>query len=66
MRKYLTALMKEHVNFAHEKNVQVQNLGLDIFPGRQKKDQASKFKEVKNIMAILEIVINNSKCLLGK
>lgn len=47
MRKYLAALMKEHVNFAHEKNAQVQNLGLDIFPGRQKKDQASKFKEVK-------------------
>lgn len=66
MCKYLAALMKEHVNFAHEKNVQVQNLGLDIFPGRRKKDQASKFKEVKNIMVILEIVINNSKCLLGK
>lgn len=50
--------MNEHVNFAHEQNFQAQNLGLDIFPGRQKKDKASKFKEVKNIMANLEIERN--------
>lgn len=58
MCEHIADLTNEQVNFAQWIELSSTNLGLVIFPDRQKKDQASKIKEVENIMANLEIESN--------